>query len=472
MPPAFDNSYSRLPSSMHASVRPTPVAEPSLIEVNVPLARELGLDPGLLTAEVAVGNSLLPGTAPLAQAYAGHQFGHFVPQLGDGRAILLGEVLDQTGTRRDIQLKGAGPTPFSRRGDGRAALGPVLREYLVSEAMHALGIPSTRALMAATTGERVYREAVLPGAVLTRVANSHIRVGTFQYFAARRDRDSLGVLIDHVIARHYPAAATASNKALALLDAVMLAHAQLVARWAGVGFIHGVMNTDNMSVSGETIDYGPCAFMDRYDPATVFSSIDEYGRYAYANQPAIAQWNLARFAETLIGFLDSDRDAAIALATKRIEAFPALFTEQWLDVFRRKIGLISCEDRDADLIHALLDAMHGAGADFTQTFRRLSLGEATPDIAAWLDQWRSRLERDPQTRDQQLALMRAANPAYIPRNHRVEEMIDAAVHHGDYGPFRAMLRVLMTPYSEQPGMAHYAEPPAETNEAYRTFCGT
>jgi uncharacterized protein YdiU (UPF0061 family) len=271
------------------------VAEPALIEVNLPLALELGLDPALFTAEVAVGNRLLPGTAPIAQAYAGHQFGHFVPQLGDGRAILLGEVVDRNGIRRDIQLKGAGPTPFSRRGDGRAALGPVLREYLVSEAMHALGIPSTRALAAATTGEKVYREAALPGAVLTRVAKSHIRVGTFQYFAARRDRDSLSVLVDHVIARHYPAAAASDNRALALLDSVMLAQARLVARWAGIGFIHGVMNTDNMSVSGETIDYGPCAFMDRYDPATVFSSIDEYGRYAYANQP------LRRNADTFPG---------------------------------------------------------------------------------------------------------------------------------------------------------------------------
>jgi uncharacterized protein YdiU (UPF0061 family) len=472
MPASFDNSYSRLPASLHASVRPTPVAEPALIEVNLPLALELGLDPALFTAEVAVGNRLLPGTAPIAQAYAGHQFGHFVPQLGDGRAILLGEVVDRNGIRRDIQLKGAGPTPFSRRGDGRAALGPVLREYLVSEAMHALGIPSTRALAAATTGEKVYREAALPGAVLTRVAKSHIRVGTFQYFAARRDRDSLSVLVDHVIARHYPAAATSDNRALALLDSVMLAQARLVARWAGIGFIHGVMNTDNMSVSGETIDYGPCAFMDRYDPATVFSSIDEYGRYAYANQPAIAQWNLARFAETLIPFLDPDREAAIAVATQRIEAFPALFTDQWTDVFRAKIGLASAEDADADLIHALLDAMHGAGADFTLTFRRLSLGEAVPELDAWLGQWRTRLQRDRQSNDQQLALMRASNPAYIPRNHLVEAMIEAAVERADPEPFRTMLQVLLSPYSEQEGMDRYAAAPAETGQAYRTFCGT
>lgn len=471
-PITFDNSYARLPEAMHASVLPTPVAAPALIQVNEPLAQELGVDPLLLTADVAVGNSLLPGSSPLAQAYAGHQFGHFVPQLGDGRAILLGEIVDQNGQRRDIQLKGAGPTPFSRRGDGRAALGPVLREYLVSEAMHALGIPTTRALMAATTGERVYRDAALPGAVLTRVARSHIRVGTFQYFAARRDHESLAALIGHVIARHYPETAGAENQALALLDAVMLAQARLVARWAGVGFIHGVMNTDNMSVSGETIDYGPCAFMDRYDPATVFSSIDEYGRYAYANQPAIAQWNLARFAETLIPVLDSDRDTAIAIATRRIEAFPALYTDQWTDVFRAKTGLATTEDGDAGLIHALLDATEAAKADFTLTFRRLSEGEIPAGLEEWAGQWRARLDRDPQGSEQRLAAMRATNPAYIPRNHRVEAMIQAAVERADFSPFREMLAVLARPFEEQPGLEAYGEPPGESERVYRTFCGT
>ena len=389
--------------------------------------------------------------SPIAQAYAGHQFGNFVPQLGDGRAILLGEVVDREGRRRDIQLKGAGPTPFSRRGDGRAALGPVLREYLVSEAMHALGIPTTRALMAATTGEKVYREAVLPGAVLTRVAASHIRVGTFQFFAVRQDLDSLQALIDHVIARHYPELAGAENPALALLDAVMEAQAALVARWVQVGFIHGVMNTDNTSVSGETIDYGPCAFMDAYDPATVFSSIDQYGRYAYANQAPIAQWNLARLAETLLPFLHENREEAIRIATERIEGFPAIYTRHWLDGFRKKIGLVSEEDGDLDLIQGLLDAMQLARADFTVTFRELSNGSEPEALAEWLPKWRARLARDPQAPRTRQTLMRSVNPAYIPRNHLVEEMIKAAVEREDYGPFEKMLRVLMMPYEEQAG---------------------
>jgi uncharacterized protein YdiU (UPF0061 family) len=345
---AFDNSYARLPGTMHVSVSPTPVEAPRLIAVNAALAAELGLDPALLTADVGVGNALLEGMTPIAQAYAGHQFGNFVPQLGDGRAILMGEVIDLHGRRRDIQLKGAGPTPFSRRGDGRAALGPVLREYLVSESMHALGIPTTRALMAATTGERVYREQVLPGAVLTRVAASHIRVGTFQFFAVRRDLDSLRLLADHVIARHYPALAGAANPYLALLDSVMQAQASLVARWVQAGFIHGVMNTDNTSVSGETIDYGPCAFMDAYDPATVFSSIDQGGRYAYDNQAPIAQWNLARLAETLLPLIDADRDAAIRIATERIEGFPAIYTQQWLAGFSKISSSCTCSSICAD----------------------------------------------------------------------------------------------------------------------------
>ena len=468
----FDNSYARLPGTMHVGVTPTPVEAPRLIKVNEALARELGIDPQGFTAEMAVGNLLPAGATPIAQAYAGHQFGNFVPQLGDGRAILLGEVVDQAGRRRDIQLKGSGPTPFSRRGDGRAALGPVLREYLVSEAMHALGIPTTRALMAATTGEKVYRERVLPGAVLTRVAASHIRVGTFQFFAVRRDHDSLALLLEHVIARHYPDLGGAENPALALLDAVMAAQAELVSRWMQVGFIHGVMNTDNTSVSGETIDYGPCAFMDVYDPATVFSSIDEYGRYAYANQPAIAQWNLARLAETLLGFLHADRDKAIRIATARIEAFPAIYTGRWLAGFRRKIGLVSEEECDIDLIQALLDAMQQARADFTLTFRRLSRGGEPSALADWLPKWKERLARDPQTPEQRHALMQSVNPAYTPRNHLVEEMISAAVEQGDYAPFENMLRVLMTPYAELEGAERYAAPPDEPDFAYRTFCGT
>ena len=469
---AFDNSYARLPGSMHVEVQPTPVSAPRLIKVNEALARELRIDPAALTPEMAVGNALPAGASPLAQAYAGHQFGQFVPQLGDGRAILLGEVVDVNGRRRDIQLKGAGRTPFSRGGDGRAALGPVLREYLVSEAMHALGIPTTRALMAATTGERVYREAVLPGAVLTRVAASHIRVGTFQFFAVRRDLDALQALITHALARHYPAVAAAENPALALLDAVMEAQAALVARWVQVGFIHGVMNTDNSSISGETIDYGPCAFMDAYDPGTVFSSIDRHGRYAYANQAPIAQWNLARLAETLLTFIDPNREEAIRIATERIEAFPALYTRHWLAGFRRKIGLASAEEGDLDLIQGLLDALQLARADFTLTFRALSNGETPDAVTDWLPAWQARLARDPQTAEQRHALMRAVNPAYIPRNHRVEEMIRAAIDQQDYGPFEAMLRVLMTPYEEQQGAERYAEAPAESETVYRTYCGT
>ena len=468
----FDNSYARLPGTMHVGVDPTPVSAPRLIKVNGPLARELGIDPAALNADVAVGNAIPAGASPLAQAYAGHQFGNFVPQLGDGRAILLGEVIDVNGRRRDIQLKGPGRTPFSRGGDGRAALGPVLREYLVSEAMNALGIPTTRALMAATTGERVYRDSVLPGAVLTRVAASHIRVGTFQFFAARKDFESLRLLIDHVIARHYPDIKGAENPALALLDAVMNAQASLVSRWAQVGFIHGVMNTDNSSVSGETIDYGPCAFMDAYDPGTVFSSIDTYGRYAYANQAPIAQWNLARLAETLLAFLNENREEAIRIATERVEAFPAIYTKHWLAGFRRKIGLASEEDGDLDLIQAMLDAMQMARADFTSIFRALSNGEEPEVLSDWLPTWRARLARDPQTAEERRVLMRSVNPAYIPRNYLVEEMIAAAVEDQDYAPFEAMLGVLMNPYEEQVGAEKYAALPPESETGYRTFCGT
>ena len=471
-PVAFDNSYARLPGTMRAAVAPTPVRAPRLIRVNTALAEELGLPVALLTAEVAVGNALIPGSEPVAQAYAGHQFGHFVPQLGDGRAVLLGEVIDRHGRRRDIQLKGAGQTPFSRRGDGRAALGPVLREYLVSEAMHALGIPTTRALMAATTGEQVRRETALPGAVLARVAASHIRVGTFQYFAVRGDIDSLRLLADHVIARHYPAIAGSEAPYLALLDAAMEAQASLVARWMGVGFVHGVMNTDNMAVSGETIDYGPCAFMDAYDPATVFSSIDEGGRYAYANQAPVAQWNLARFAETLLPLIASDRDEAIGIATRRIESFGALFERHWLDVFRAKIGLASAQDGDRALVQSLLDAMQMARADFTVTFRGLTNDADVPALAEWLPSWRARLAQETQTEVERRALMRLSNPAYIPRNHLVEEMIAAAVEGQDFAPFAAMLAVLARPYDKQPGAERYAMPPEPGEAVYRTFCGT
>ena len=472
----FANSYARLPGSFHAAVAPSPVSAPRIITVNAALAEELGLDPAALNSEagaaIAAGNLMPEGAEPVATAYAGHQFGHFVPQLGDGRAILLGEVIDRKGHRRDIQLKGAGQTPFSRRGDGRAALGPVLREYLVSEAMQALGIPTTRALMAATTGDPVYRERALPGAVLTRVAASHIRVGTFQYFAARGDLAALKLLADHVIARHYPQAGKAENPTLALLDAVIDAQARLIARWAQVGFIHGVMNTDNMAVSGETIDYGPCAFMDAYDPATVFSSIDEMGRYAYGNQAPIAQWNLARLAETLLSLIADDSDEAVRIATGRIESFPEIYTRYWLSGFRRKIGLLSEEDGDMQLIQDLLDAMQLARLDFTLTFRRLASGAEIPELAAWLPKWRERLAHDPQSTEDRMALMHSVNPAFIPRNHLVEEMIAEAVERGDYEPFERMLAVLLRPYEDQAAAARYAEAPCVIDLGYRTYCGT
>jgi uncharacterized protein YdiU (UPF0061 family) len=488
-PIPFDNSYVRLPPQFFAEQAPTPVAAPRLIKFNTVLARELGLDADVLERDGAAifsGNKLLPGSEPIAMAYAGHQFGGFVPQLGDGRAILLGEVIDRSGRRRDIQLKGAGPTPFSRRGDGRAALGPVLREYIVSEAMYALGIPTTRALAAVTTGERVYREEVLPGAVFTRVAASHIRVGTFQYFAARGDTDSLRILADHVVDRHYPEIKDRQNRYLALMEAVAERQAALIARWLHVGFIHGVMNTDNMTISGETIDYGPCAFMDSYNPATVFSSIDRHGRYAYANQPAIGQWNIARLGETLLSLIDPSLDAAVDLANAVIKTYGERFQAHWLAGMRGKIGLATEEDDDLDLIQALLALMQQQEADFTLTFRRLSaLAESDdseaafaasfkdPDSAApWLVRWRERLNREPQSPSERARAMRGVNPAFIPRNHRVEQAIEAAVEDDDFSLFEALLTLLAKPYEDQPAFAPYAEPPQPAERVLQTFCGT
>jgi uncharacterized protein YdiU (UPF0061 family) len=419
-------------------------------------------------------------------AYAGHQFGHFVPQLGDGRAILLGEVIDADGVRRDIQLKGSGPTPFSRRGDGRAALGPVLREYIVSEAMAALGIPSTRSLAAVITGENVMRETPLPGAVLTRVASSHIRVGTFQYFAARSDTEGVRRLADHVIARHYPQVAGAERPYLALLSAVIARQAELVARWLLVGFIHGVMNTDNTSVSGETIDYGPCAFMDHYDPATVFSSIDEQGRYAYANQPRIALWNLTRLAECLLPLLSDDKDKAIEEAQAALGEFAETFASAYQAGLRKKIGLFTMRDGDEALVQDLLDAMAKNRADFTLTFRRLSDAAGDPagdaevrslfaDPAAydeWAVRWRQRTSDEPQSPIERRAAMRSVNPAFIPRNHRVEAVIEAAVNRDDFEPFETLLTVLSKPYQDQPDFAGYADPPEPHQRVLQTFCGT
>ncbi len=487
----FIDSYARLPEHFYTRVDPTRVANPTLIAFNSALASELGLDVRGLDqqalADIFSGNLALPGTLPLAMAYAGHQFGQFVPQLGDGRAILLGEVRDRFGRRRDIQLKGSGRTPYSRSGDGRAALGPVLREYVVSEAMHALGIPATRALAAVATGEAVYRErGALPGAVLTRVAASHVRVGTFQYFAARGDTDAVRRLADYVLERHYTEARAAANPYLELLRSVMQRQARLIAAWMSVGFIHGVMNTDNMAVSGETIDFGPCAFMDAYDPATVFSSIDHMGRYAYVNQPAAAQWNLARFAETLLTCIDPQTHGAIELATSVITDFSRQFDEHWLAGMRRKLGLFTEEDGDPVLIGDLLDTMQRGGADFTLTFRRLcaaaegvagdaALDEMFADPAGfrqWSQRWRARLAREPQPGSERAAFMRLVNPAVIPRNHRIEAAIVAAVERGDFAPFETLTAVLSRPYEDSDAGAAYAAPPLPEERVLQTFCGT
>lgn len=486
----FQNSYSALPDSFFARVAPTPVAAPRLIKLNRPLAVQLGLDPDLLEtpegAEILAGKTVPVGADPIAMAYAGHQFGQFVPQLGDGRAILLGEVIDRDGTRRDIQLKGSGPTPFSRRGDGRAALGPVLREYIVSEAMFALGIPTTRSLAAVVTGEHVIRETALPGAVLTRVAASHIRVGTFQFFAVRRDTGAIRRLADHVIARHYPDLLQAERPYHALLAGVVARQADLIARWLLVGFIHGVMNTDNSSISGETIDYGPCAFMDAYNPAQVFSSIDEMGRYAYANQPRIALWNLTRLAECLLPLFSDDQEKAVAEAQDILGAFAETFSNAYQAGLRKKVGLFTERDGDEALIQDLLDAMAKNQADFTLTFRKLGdaagneagiadvraqfMGPSTFDD--WAKRWRERTALEPQAAAERQAAMHAANPIFIPRNHRVEAVIQAAVNNDDYAPFEELVKVLAKPFEEQPDYAAYADPPLPDQRVLQTFCGT
>ncbi|EHQ51977.1 hypothetical protein ECTPHS_04748 [Ectothiorhodospira sp. PHS-1] len=490
-PIPFSNTYARLPDTFHVRLDPDPVPDPSLIELNHDLCRELGIDPQAMSPEewgqVFAGNRILPGSEPLAMAYAGHQFGHFVPRLGDGRAILLGEVVDVRGQRRDIQLKGSGRTPFSRGGDGRAALGPVLREYLVSEAMHALGIPSTRALAAVSTGEPVLRETVLPGAVLTRVAASHVRVGTFQYFAMRGDRAALGQLADHVADRHYPWTREADQPVLALLEAIVEAQARLVALWMGVGFIHGVMNTDNMAVSGQTIDFGPCAFMDVYHPDQVFSAIDSRGRYAYANQPAMAQWNLARLAETLLPLIGSDENQALESATDLVNSFSERFARHWIDVMGLKLGLSTADKGDIALIQGLLQAMQQGQADFTLCFRHLcdaaeDEGQDEPvrrlftqpeAFDAWARQWRSRLRREgAMSPGARAARMRRINPACIPRNHRVEQVIAAAVEAGDFGPFRRLLKVVRNPWALAEDDQAYARPPDPAERVYQTFCGT
>ncbi|MEO1329089.1 MAG: YdiU family protein [Pseudomonadota bacterium] len=476
----FDNSYARLPERFFARLDPTPVRAPRLLKLNHELAAELGLDAdaldGPLGAEIFSGNRAPADATPIAQAYAGHQFGGWSPQLGDGRAILLGEIVDAAGRRRDVQLKGSGRTPWSRMGDGRAPLGPVIREYLVSEAMAALGVPTSRSLAVVATGEPVLRETPLPGGVLARVATSHIRVGTFQYFAARDDVDALRDLADHAIRRHDPDAAEADNPPLALLSGVIARQARLVAQWMSLGFVHGVMNTDNMTVSGETIDYGPCAFLEAYDPATVFSSIDAYGRYAYGAQPGIAQWNLARLAQALLPILAETPERAIEQAQAAIDAYPEIYRAEWLGAFGRKLGLERARPEDAALIEGVLNAMATARADFTESFRKLSAvltGEAAPDpaIADWVPAWRARLAEEGAAAESLTARLDRANPAVIPRNHRVEEAI-AAAYAGDLEPFERLSAALKRPFDPDPEDADLAAPAAPDERILHTFCGT
>lgn len=508
---AFDNSYARLPEIFFARVRPTPVRAPRLIRLNRPLAEQLGLDPASLETPEGVatlaGNHVPRGADPLAMAYAGHQFGHFVPSLGDGRALLLGEVLDRDDRRRDIQLKGSGPTPFSRMGDGRAGLGPVLREYVLSEAMAGLGIPTTRALALVTTGETVYREqGAEPGAILTRVARSHMRVGTFEYFARRGWSESVRQLADYALSRLYPEAEESTEAEgtippyRGLLDRVIARQADLVADWLLVGFIHGVMNTDNTAISGETLDYGPCAFMDAYHPGRVYSSIDHRGRYAYDRQPGIAQWNLARFAETLLPLLSENEEEAVAIAKEALEAFPARFESRYEDGLRRKLGLARPHEGDAELAQTLLARMAEHEADFTLVFRSLAdelasrpsepetrlADSGTPlpapgtrpaffETAAyqdWAARWRDRLALEARDPSQVRSEMRAANPTFIPRNHRVQQAIDAACHNDDFAPMESLLAVVTRPYEDHPEHAELARPPESHEVVRRTFCGT
>ena len=462
---AFDNSYARELTGCYAPGAAAQVPAPEMIRLNRGLAAELGLDGEALDSEagaaIFAGNTVPEGAFVLAQAYAGHQFGHFVPQLGDGRALLLGEVIDVHGRRRDIQLKGSGRTAFSRGGDGKAAVGPVLREYLLGEAMHGLGVPTTRALAAVTTGEMVYREQPFPGAVLTRVAASHIRVGTFQFFASRGDTEKLRQLADYTIRRHYPGV----EGYLGLLAAVVDAQASLIARWMQIGFIHGVMNTDNMAISGETIDYGPCAFLDQYRAMTVFSSIDRGGRYAYGQQPEIALWNLTRFAETLLPLVDGNVEAA----TAELQRFGELYEGYWERGMRAKLGLGTEEAGDAELARGLLQTMEAGGLDYTLTFRGLGRGV---ELGAWGERWRARLAREGATPEERAEAMDRVNPAYIARNHQVELALKAATERGDFGPFATLCEVLAAPFTERAGWEGYAGPALDGGVGYQTFCGT
>ena len=467
---AFDNTYARLPSRFYAPILPTKVREPRIIRLNAGLAKTLGIDVADLTAEVLSGNATPDGAEPIALAYAGHQFGSFAGRLGDGRAILLGEVVGTDGKRRDIQLKDAGRTPFSRGGDGRAAIGPVVREYILSEAMFALGVPTTRALAAVTTGEPVVREETQPGAVLTRVAASHIRVGTFELYASGDDREALSVLALYALRRHYPQAG-GTNAGLMLLTNVIEAQARLVAQWLGVGFVHGVMNTDNTAISGETIDYGPCAFLDEYDPNKTFSAIDRHGRYGFSSQPRIAQWNMAKLAEALLPILDDDEPTAIRLATEQVNRFPALFEKAHARVLRAKLGLEREEEDDLALASDLFQGLAKHGVDHTLFFRKLSSGSIDAGFEDWAAAWRRRLAAEGSTPESRADAMCRVNPAFIPRNHRVEQVIQAAVR-DDFVPLERLVRVLERPYDDQPELADLAEAPTVDKRVRRTFCGT
>lgn len=479
----FDNSYAhRLPKKLFSSQNPTPVQSPKLIILNSPLATSLGLNHEALKSDegtaVLAGNEIPKDAFPLAEAYAGHQFGHFT-MLGDGRAVLLGEHLTPEGKRVDIQLKGAGRTPYSRGGDGRAALGPMLREYIISEAMHGLGIPTTRSLAVVTTGEPIIRETMLPGAILTRVASSHLRVGTFQFVAGWGTEKELQILADYALKRHFPEVEFDGNQYLLLLREVMKRQASLIAKWQLVGFIHGVMNTDNMAISGETIDYGPCAFMDTFNPETVFSSIDRQGRYAYGNQPAIAGWNLARFAETLLPLLHDNEEEAIKLAEDELSNFNGLFYANWLAGMRAKLGIFNEEKDDTSLIKALLDMMEKYQADYTNTFRALTLDRyedtalfGTKEFDKWVEQWETRLDRQEESKTSSQQLMRNSNPAIIPRNHRVEEALEAAVNQEDLSKLNQFLDVLSNPYAYSSEQDEYCTLPALSDRPYQTFCGT
>jgi len=491
IPIPFDNSYTRLAGRFYTRQLPEPVSTPGLIRMNHALAGRLGIDPDWLESESGValvaGNLIPEGADPIAAVYAGHQFGGWNPQLGDGRAILMGEVLDSNGLRHDIQLKGSGRTPYSRGGDGRAPLGPVLREYIVSEAMAVLGVPTSRALGAATTGEWVMREGRLPGAVLARVAQSHIRIGTIQFFASQQDNDALKILVDHVIQRHYPQAALADNPVRAMLDGVIAGQASLIAQWQLLGFIHGVMNTDNMLLSGETIDYGPCAFMDEFDPGTVFSSIDQGGRYSYRNQPHIAHWNLSVLTQALLPLLDKDQDRALATGQAAIDAFPDLYQAAYQNGMLKKLGLTENGADDIALIRDLLTLMEEEKTDFTLTFRRLSdladphtatgadigaIFELPEIFAAWLERWQQRLASDPQDAHTRQTGMYAVNPVYIPRNHMVEEAINAAEKQQDFEPFHTLVDILAQPFQFDKTRSRYALPPRPEQVVRQTFCGT